>query len=63
LADRGGARGTGWQGQAHEGNPGLLGLERSKALAEGIARACSGPQITTCVIGGTVLDAAPTRRP
>jgi len=57
------AEATRLQAQAYASNPALLELERSKALAEGIARACSGPQITTCVIGGTVLDAAPTRRP
>lgn len=57
------AEATRLQAQAYASNPALLELERSKALADGIARACSGPQITTCVIGGTVLDAAPTRRP
>lgn len=57
------AEATRLRAQAYASNPALVELERSKALAEGIARACSGPQITTCVIGGTVLDAAPTRRP
>lgn len=57
------AEATRLRASAYSTNPALVELERSKALAEGIARACSGPQITTCVIGGTVLDAAPTRRP
>jgi regulator of protease activity HflC (stomatin/prohibitin superfamily) len=56
------AEATRLRGNAYAGNPALLELERAKAFSEAIARACSGPQITTCVIGGTVLDAN-TRRP
>lgn len=49
------------RGNAYAGNPGLLELERARALADGIARACAGSQITTCVIGGSVMDV--NRRP
>lgn len=50
------AEATRLRAQAYSSNPALVELERSKALAEGIAKACSGPQISTCVIGGSVLD-------
>ena len=50
------AEATRLRAQAYSSNPALVELERSKALADGIARACSGSQITTCVIGGSVLD-------
>ena len=44
-------------------NPALLQLEIAKANAEGLARACAGPQVTTCVIGGTTADIGMLRRP
>lgn len=55
------AEATRLRANAYSSNPALVELERAKAMAEGIAKACSGPQINTCVIGGTVLDA--NRRP
>lgn len=44
-------------------NPALLQLEIAKANAEGLARACAGPAVTTCVIGGTTADIGMLRRP
>lgn len=44
-------------------NPALLQLEIAKAQAEGLARACAGPAISTCVIGGTTADIGMLRRP
>lgn len=41
---------------AYAENPGLLELERAKAMANGIANACRGAAIQNCVIGGSVLD-------
>ena len=44
-------------------NPALLQLEIAKANADGLARACAGPAVTTCVIGGTTADIGMLRRP
>lgn len=50
------AQATRLRAEAYSSNPALVELERAKALSEGIAKACSGAQVTTCVIGGSVLD-------
>jgi regulator of protease activity HflC (stomatin/prohibitin superfamily) len=42
------------EAQAYASNPALLQLEAAKAMSQGIAQACRG--VTTCVIGGSVMD-------
>lgn len=55
------AEATRLRGAAYAANPSLVQLEIAKAMADGIARACAGQAITTCVIGGSVMDV--NRRP
>ena len=55
------AEATRLRGAAYAATPALVQLEIAKAMADGIARACAGQAITTCVIGGSVMDV--NRRP
>jgi len=48
------ARAKQLEAQAYAANPALIQLESAKAMSQGIAQACRG--VTTCVIGGSVMD-------
>ena len=48
------ARAKQLEAQAYAANPALIQLESAKAVSQGIAQACRG--VTTCVIGGSVMD-------
>ncbi len=42
------------EGQAYASNPALIQLESAKAMSQGLSQACRG--VSTCVIGGSVMD-------
>lgn len=48
------ARAKQLEAQAYASNPALIQLESAKAVSQGISQACRG--VTTCVIGGSVMD-------
>jgi regulator of protease activity HflC (stomatin/prohibitin superfamily) len=48
------ARAKQLEAESYAANPALIQLESAKAISQGIAQACRG--VTTCVIGGSVMD-------
>lgn len=42
--------------QALEKSPAVLQLKMAEAMASGLANACSGAGVQTCIIGGNVID-------
>lgn len=42
------------EARSYAANPALLQLEAAKAMSQGLSQACRG--VTTCVIGGSVMD-------
>ena len=50
------AEATRLRAAAYASNPTLVQLEAARAMADGIAKACAGANVSTCVIGGSVMD-------
>ena len=48
------ARAKELEARSYAANPALLQLEAAKAMSQGLSQACRG--VTTCVIGGSVMD-------
>lgn len=44
------------EAQSYSQNPRLMDLEIAKATAGGIAKLCAGTNVTTCIVGASVMD-------
>lgn len=56
IKAEGASRAKQLEAQSYSSNPQLLSLEIAKQQALGLANACKGGNVQTCVIGGSVMD-------